>query len=90
MSLNAATIDTIHLIVKSRYVIAIVNNTNLNQLTVNHYVETDSVVVRNEVEKYDVIKAYLHTDKHHNNGDQMIHSNGIVDLIIEYQILYHS
>ena len=84
--------DTIHLIVKSKYIVQILKNTNPIELTVNHNVESDSVTIKNVVTDdpnyVDVMSAVLHTDSHHDKYDQVVFDNSYVRLIIEYQMLF--
>jgi hypothetical protein len=84
--------DTIHLVVKSPYIVQILKNTNPIELTVNHYVDSDSVTIKNTVTDdpnyVNVISAVLSTNTHHDKFDQVVFENSYVRLIIEYQMLY--
>lgn len=83
--------DTIHLIVKSKYIIQILKNTNPVELTVNHDVESDSVTIKNVVTDdpnyVNVLSAALSTNVHHDKFDQVVFENSYVRLIIEYQMI---
>lgn len=83
--------DTIHIVVKSPYIIQIVKNTNPIELTVNHNVENDSISIQNVVTEnpyeINVISAKLSTNIHHDKYDQVVFENGSARLIIEYQML---
>ncbi|MDN5845388.1 MAG: hypothetical protein L0H53_03845 [Candidatus Nitrosocosmicus sp.] len=85
--------DTIHIVVKSPYIIQIVKNTNPIELTVVHNVESDSVSIKNVTtgnpDEVNVISAKLSTNIHHDKYDQVVFENGSVRLIIEYQMLYN-
>lgn len=91
MPIDQSKKDTIHLIVKSKYIVQILKNTNPKDLTVHHFVESDSVTVYNmRPENYDdrhVISSVLSTNTHHDKFDQVVYENSYVRLIIEYQMI---
>lgn len=85
------TKGTIHIVVKSPYIIRILRNTNPIELTVSHDVESDSVTIKNVVtnnpDEINVISAVLSTNTHHDKFDQIALENSSVRLIIEYQMI---
>jgi len=89
---NNTNKDTIHIVVKSPYTIQIVKNTNPVELQVHHDVKSDSITVKDVVtdkpDEINVISAVLSTNNvHHDKGDQMMYSNGRVNLVVEYQLI---